>query len=358
VTPPTAALDYKPHFPAGHCPGIGIIGCGGIVKSAHLPAYRQYKLNVVGVYDVNPAATQDVQARFGVPRVFDSLDDLLACPDIQVVDIATHPAQRAPLMHKALQAGKHILAQKPLALDVGEARTIVTEAQARGLKVAVNQNGRWAPPWRVATLLIQHGAIGQVFSVSHLFDLNFGWITGTVFDSVPHFALYDYAVHWVDITRCWMGDTALQAVRARDFRLSHQPAQSKANWGMWIDIAYAGGANASIRAVGGAITRQSGHPFWIHGTAGTIRGSVLNAAPSQDYVELERDGVVQRYQLQGQWFNDGFGGTMGELLCAIAEDREPYNSARHNLLSLQMTLAACKSADQDGQPVVIEEVLA
>jgi hypothetical protein len=60
--------------------------------------------------------------------------------------------------------------------------------------------------------------------------------------------------------------------------------------------------------------------------------------------------------LQGAWFPDGFAGTMGELLCAIAEDREPYHSARHTLFSLQMTLAACQAADNDGEPVLFEEV--
>ena len=108
-----------------------------------------------------------------------------------------------------------------------------------------------------------------------------------------------------------------------------------------------------MRGIGCAEARKGGHPFWIHGTDGTIRGSVLGG----DFVELEKDGVSSRYELEGQWFPDGFGGTMGELLCAIAEDREPFNSARHNLLSLQMTLAACQSADEDGNPVAIEEIL-
>ena len=50
---------------------------------------------------------------------------------------------------------------------------------------------------------------------------------------------------------------------------------------------------------------------------------------------------------------DGFAGAIGELLCAIADGREPYNSARHNLLSLESTLAACASADEGGRPVEI-----
>lgn len=341
--------DYRPRLPEGYRPGIGVIGCGGIVKSAHLPTYQKLGLPVIGVYDPRPEATAGVQERFGVQQVFSSLEELLAHPDIQVVDIATHPQQRVELMRAAIAAGKHVLAQKPLALSVAEARAVADEAAARGLKVAVNQNGRWSPPWRAATLLVQQGAIGAVQAITHLYDMAFKWIPGTVFDAIPHFAIYDYSVHWIDISRCWLAGKQVAAVRARDFRAPQQIPDGQAAWGMWVEIACTDGTSAMIRGVGCANTRQPGHPFWIHGTEGTIRGSVLG----NDFLEIERDGAVTRLQLEGQWFNDGFAGTMGELLCAIAEDRQPYNNAHHNLLSLQLTLAACESADHDGAPVEI-----
>ena len=343
-------VDYQPILPVDYHPGIGIIGCGSIVKSAHLRAYAKYGLNVVGVYDISPEATLGVQEQFGVQHVCGSLEELLARPDIEVVDIATRPEQRVPLMCRALEAGKHILAQKPLALTVREAREIVEEAERRGLKVAVNQNGRWAPPWRVATLLIQEGAIGDVLATTHLYDMKYDWIPGTHFDDMKHFAIYDYSVHWVDITRCWMEGKTPLSVRARDYRTPNQPDEGKTPWGLWIEVAYEDGSNALIRGVGCAETQRRSHPFWIHGTEGTIRGNVLR----HDHVELEKEGLFCRYQLEGEWFPDGFAGTMGELLLAVAEDREPYNSARHNLLSLEMTLAAVSSADRDGQPVSLQ----
>ena len=100
-------------------------------------------------------------------------------------------------------------------------------------------------------------------------------------------------------------------------------------------------------------TRRPGDPFWVHGTEGTIRGSIRKKT---DFVELERDGASLRYSLDGEWLPDGFAGTMGELCSAIAEDREPFNSARHNLLTLEMTLAACRSADEGSRPVSPAEV--
>ena len=158
---PFDALPYQPRFPDGYRPGIGIVGCGNIVRHAHLPAYAEYGLDVVGVYDPNPTATAGVQEGFGVRRIFGSLDELLADPAVGIVDVATHAALRAPIVHAAIAAGKHVLAQKPLAPDLATARKSVADAAHRGLHLAVNQNGRWAPPWRVASLLVERGRSGR-----------------------------------------------------------------------------------------------------------------------------------------------------------------------------------------------------
>jgi predicted dehydrogenase len=320
--------------------------------AAHLPAYQKYGQRIVGIYDPDPAATDGVQDAFGVEHIFRSLDELLAQPEIAVVDVGTLPGIRIPIVRRALAAGKHVLAQKPLALDIADARAAIADAERRGLQFAVNQNGRWAPAWRVATLLIEGGLIGDVQAVTHLFDIGFQFLPGTPIDRLPHGVIYDYAIHWIDITRCWFGDKRIRTVRARDYRVPAQPADTQTPWGGWIELACEDGTSGLIRGVGVADTRRGGHPFWIHGTRGTIRGSVLG----EDYVELEMGDVTARYDLTGAWFPDGFAGTMGELLCAIAENRPPAHSAANNLLTLQLTLAACQSADRDGAPVTIEEV--
>jgi predicted dehydrogenase len=278
---------------------------------------------------------------------------LLADDEVEIVDIATRPDIRPQLIRQAIGAGKHVLAQKPLALDVGAARDVTEEAERRGVNVAVNQNGRWAPPWRIATLLIDQGAVGEVQAVTHLHDRYLPPLVGTHFDELEHFVIYDFSVHWIDISRCWLDGRTVEAVRARDYRTPNQPPEAKSPWGAWVEIQYADGASALIRSVGDARTSRPSCPFWVHGTEGTIRGSVLL---DSDFVELERDGVTSRYALEGAWLPDGFAGTLGELICAIAEEREPFNSARHNLLSLAMTLAACKSAEEGGRAVSLDEI--
>jgi predicted dehydrogenase len=350
-----ASLDYKPSFPEDYRPGIGVVGCGGIVRSSHLPSYKRYGQRVVGVYDVRPEATVGFQQDYGVETVFERLDDLLAHPEIEIVDIATHPDVRPALIRQALAAGKHVLAQKPLAEDLATAHDLVEEAERRGLALAVNQNGRFAPAWRVATLLIERGAIGDVVAVTHLYHHDYGFTLGTVFDEIEHLVLYDYSIHWFDITRCWLEGKTATAVRAREYRTPNQPPESTAPWGAWAAIEYDDGSSALIRGVGCAATARPNKPFWIHGSDGTIRGRVLGSGnvPGQEVVELERKEATTRFQLDGTWNSQGFAGAMGELVTAIAEGREPYNSARHNLLSLELTLAACRSAEQDGSAVRI-----
>ena len=150
-------LDYKPSFPETYRPGIGIVGCGAIVRSSHLPSYARYGQRVVGVYDVRPEATVGVRETLRRRDVFDDLAELLGDPEVEIVDIATHPDVRPALIREALAAGKHVLAQKPLAEDLDTARELVEEAERLGLRLAVNQNGRWAPAWRAATLLVERG---------------------------------------------------------------------------------------------------------------------------------------------------------------------------------------------------------
>ena len=103
---------------------------------------------------------------------------------------------------------------------------VLARAEAAGVRVAVNHNGRWAPPWRAATLLLRDGAVGDVVGVTHLHDKPLPPLAGTPFDDVPHMLLTDYLLHWVDITRTWLADGGagqVVSVQAADSRVPGQP---------------------------------------------------------------------------------------------------------------------------------------
>jgi predicted dehydrogenase len=324
---------------------IGIVGCGGVVRDGQLPAYEKHGFRVVGVHDQSEEAANAV----GLP-VFRTLDELLEHPEVEIVDVATPPEGRAPLIRRALAAGKHVLSQKPLANDLDEARALADEAERLGLRLAVNQNARWAPAWRVASSLVQDGAVGDVFSVTHLLEKRFDFVLESPrLDAMPHFLLYDYLVHWIDISRCWLDGKEAVCVRALERRTTAQPPESSAPWGGLVAVDYADGSSAVIRSTGGSASEPRCR-FWIHGTEATVRGAILHGT---DFVELDRRSDVKRFPLDGEWWPDGFAGAMAELVTAIAEDREPSNSARDNLLTLELMLAACRSAEQDGAPVSV-----
>lgn len=340
--------DYRPQFPEGDKPAIGILGCGGIAQTAHLPAYEQYGLEVAGVWSRRPTTTADVRERFpSVGRVYATPEELLEDPDVGIVDLATPAEDRLRWLGAAVSAGKHVLAQKPLTTDLADLAPILAEAEERGVLIAVNQNARWAPAWRLATLLVEGGAVGEVVGVTHLHDKPLPPIAGTPFDDLEHMLISDYLMHWIDITRCWLAGKTAGSVQAVDSRVPGQPDTAKNPWSASIQVACTDGAHALLRVVGDVRTKKPSCPFWIHGTEGTIRGSVLGGS---DRLELERDDVVTQYPLRGQWFVDGFAGTMGELMCAIAENRRPYNSAAHNIASLELMIAARESVEDDSRP--------
>jgi predicted dehydrogenase len=346
--------DPRPRFPDDPAlrGGVAILGAGSVAQSAHLPAYEKYGVGVVGVYSRSAATTATIRDRFPfVERVYGDAEELLADPSVRIVDIATPTEGRMALIGRAVDAGKHVLAQKPLTTDAAELDALpalLERAERNGVRVAVNQNGRWAPAWRLATLLLREGAIGELVGVTHLHDKALPPLVGTPFDDLDHMLVTDYLMHWIDITRTWLDPASVVEVHARDRRVPGQPPEARNPWAATIGLGCDTGATALLRIVGNAHATKPSCPFWIHGTEGTLRGSVLLGS---DRLSLDRGDHVEELPLEGQWFVDGFAGTMGELMCAVAEDREPENSAAHAAGSVRIMLAARDSADRGGTPV-------
>ncbi|WP_134740690.1 Gfo/Idh/MocA family oxidoreductase [Nocardioides sp. 503] len=351
-----ARFDTGPRFPEDRG-GVAILGAGTIAQSAHLPAYAQHGVGVTGVWSRTPATTATVRERFPfVGRVYASAEELLADPEVRFVDLATGPEGRLDWLEAAVEAGKHVLAQKPLTLsrdDLDRLPALLARAERAGVRIAVNHNGRWAPPWRAATLLLRAGAIGDVVGVTHVHDKALPPLAGTPFDDVPHMLLTDYLLHWVDITRTWLldgGAGPVTSVQAVDSRVPGQPPEARNPWSATVSLATASGATASVRIVGSVVSSEPGCPFWVHGTTGTLRGSVLL---DSDRLELDDGRHRTAVPLTGAWFVDGFAAAMGELMCAVAEDRQPESSAADAAESVRLVLAAAESAERGGTPVEV-----
>lgn len=339
------SLPYLPRDPQRYRPKIGMIGCGAIT-SHHLQAYRAVDYEVMALCDVNLAAAEQRQAEF-YPDAAAYADhrDLLKLEDIEVVDITTHPEVRAPLIEDALHAGKHVLSQKPFVLDLDVGQRLADLADQQGVQLAVNQNGRWAPHFSYIREAVRAGVIGEVVGVHCGVHWDHGWVQGTTFEKIRHLILYDFAIHWFDFLTTVMGDAQAERVYASATRSAIQEIKSAMLGQATVEYAH---SQASL-VFDGHVPHGSWDRTLVSGSKGVIRAAGVNL-DSQKLEIVTDDGIVSP-KLEGNWFPDGFHGTMGELLCAIEEKREPSHSARNNLRSLELCFAAVASS-LSHEPVV------
>lgn len=338
-------LPYQPRNPKSYNPPIGLVGCGGI-SSQHLNAYKQAGFNVVALCDRNEHKARERQQQF-YPDAFVTTDyrELLKRDDIEVVDVTPHPVDRIPIIAAAIAAGKHILSQKPFVTDLVEGERLIEFAQKRGVKIAVNQNGRWAPHFSYLRNAIGAGLIGDIVSANFSLHWDHNWIVGTPFEEIHDLILYDFGVHWFDMAACFFGQREAKQVQAMTVRGIGQQARPPMLASAIIE--FDGGlATLNFNA---NVTHGQQDRTYIAGTFGSIES--IGPSLSQQAVTLYTANGFAKPALQGTWFLQGFHGTMAELLCAIEEQREPLNNARDNLHGLALCFAAIASAAQ-GKPQV------
>ena len=334
-----------PHFPYLPEPkhaslNIGLIGCG-CITDAHLKAYKKAGYSVVALCDISEAqAEQRKREYYPAATIYTDYRKLLQRDDIAVLDISTHPAVRVPIMKAAIRAGKHILSQKPFVLDLNVGRRLVELADEHGVKLAVNQNLRWAPHFNYICQAIESGLIGEVLGAHVAMHWNHDWIAQTPFNKIRHAILYDLAIHWFDIIRFLMGGKPVQSVYATTAKTSGQKTDPPLLAQVVFEF-----EDAQASLVFDSFTQFGNQETtYVAGAKGSITS--IGATFGAQKVTLHTSCGDTVPKLRGNWFPDGFQGAMGELLRAIIEDREPPHSAKDNLKSLELCFAAVASADK------------
>ena len=338
-------LDYLPPHPS-HPHRIALVGAGGI-SFAHLDAYRSHGLDVAVILSRDAVRAQARRDEFfPQAQVMTDYAALPARDDIAVVDLTPHPAERLPMIEAALHAGKHVLSQKPFVDDLDLGERLCAMAEAKGLHLAVNQNGRWAPHLAWMRQAVRAGLVGRVMAVHVGLHGDHRWIAGTPFAALPDVVMVDFGVHWFDFVTSVMRRPALRAqAQAVAGSKGLPPLLASA----LLDF---GDAQASL-------VFDAATPFGPQDStyiAGTM-GSLIATGPDlgRQSVALHSAAGVARPGLRGQWFNDGFAGAMGALLVAIEPGVPPENAARGNLVSLANTFAALQAA-RTGQAAVPGQV--
>jgi predicted dehydrogenase len=154
---------------------IGVIGAGRWSASAHLPGWARSPLcRLAAVCDLDRELAERRAAEFGIPEVCVDYREMLARVDIDVVDVCTRD-EHDPLVFAALEAGKHVLCEKPVAHRASDVWRAAAIAQGKGLKTKVGLTFRYAPAMRYMLALVEEGFIGQPY-IFNGFEQNSQWL--------------------------------------------------------------------------------------------------------------------------------------------------------------------------------------
>jgi predicted dehydrogenase len=164
---------------AGKRLGIGVIGAGRWANWAHLPGWvRDERCQLVAVCDRDLDRANKAGQEFGAELVTGDYRELLARDDIDIIDVVTRDSDHFELNLAALEAGKHVLSEKPVAHDFRDVRRAADLAAASGLKTKVGLTFRYSPAVRYMKHLIDSGSLGTPY-IFNAYEQNSQWLKPT-----------------------------------------------------------------------------------------------------------------------------------------------------------------------------------
>lgn len=190
--------------------GIGIIGSGGIAQSCHMPGYASIpdKCEILAVADANPQTAKEAAEKFNVPKVFSDYRELLALPEIDAVSVATPNAFHKQPSIDALTAGKHVLCEKPMAMNATECKEMIKAQRESGKILQIALQWRFGGPVRFMKDYIDKGSMGDIYYARAMALRRRGVPSWGVFidkEKQGGGPLIDIGVHIMDLTLYLMG---------------------------------------------------------------------------------------------------------------------------------------------------------
>ncbi|WP_433087662.1 Gfo/Idh/MocA family protein [Dactylosporangium sp. CA-052675] len=266
---------------------VAVVGSGRWAQRAHIPGWqRDPRAEVVAIADTDPATVAEAGDKFGVAKRVTDYRELLDDPGIDVIDVATANRAHFEISAAALDAGKHVLCEKPVHHDYRQTRALSELARAKGLKTKLGFTFRYAPAIQYAKHLIDTGFVGQPY-VFNGYEQNSQWIDpATPMRQVDPDAdpaviatssIEGYGAPIIDIMHWWAG-TDLQSVvgtmrnfvperMVRDTGLMQRLNIDDGD--MWI-AEFGGGLLASIQSSYVTVGNFPGIEARIYGSEGAI----------------------------------------------------------------------------------------
>ncbi len=144
--------------------GIGVIGIGVAAVNAHLPVLTASQdFELLAIMDRDPARLVEARGRWPIPHAYTELDELLGNPGIHAVVVSTPPDSHLAITRAALEHGKHVLVEKPLASTLSQTLSMIDVAKSHGVNLCVGHEKRFHPTFEKVRQLLQGGAIGTAY---------------------------------------------------------------------------------------------------------------------------------------------------------------------------------------------------
>ncbi|MDQ0966034.1 putative dehydrogenase [Flavobacterium sp. W4I14] len=351
-------IKYKPQLPHSKQPII-IIGAGGIVADAHLPAYKIAGFEVHGIVNRTKERAQKLADAFGIPNVYHSVAEAVKlAPTNAVYDLTIMPEQYIETL-KQLPDGSAVLIQKPMGDDFTQAKEILELCRTKNLKAAINFQLRFAPFVSAAKYIIDKGLIGELYDMEVRITIKTPW---EIFPHViihPRLEIQYHSIHYVDLIRSFLGNP--ESILAKTLK---HPAKSLSSSRSTILFDYGDTMHAVINTNHDhdfGPNHQESYIKW-EGTKGAI---VAKIGLLMDYphgvpdvfeyciVEDEKSPEWQTVKLEGSWFPEAFIGTMANLMCYNEGSSDVlYTSVEDVIQTMAVVESAYQSSDIGGVKII------
>jgi predicted dehydrogenase len=341
--------------PIGKLP-IYIIGAGGIVNEAHLPAYCMAGFNVQGIFDIVYDKAKATAKKFNIPHPFATLEELLSHPPANAVyDIAVPGGQLISVL-KQLPSGSSVLMQKPMGENYEEAKKILEITRAKKMIAAVNFQLRYAPYILAAKDLINKNEIGELNDIEVNVNVYTPWHLWNFLFTCPRVEILYHSIHYIDLIRNLLGNP--QSVYAKTTRHPLMPELASVRSNIIMDYGDMVRANILTNHCHHYGMPKQQSYIKIEGSKGAIKidfGALIDypkgAADSFEYI-LSAEGANAQWhkkKIEGSWFPHAFIGSMAQvMLAAEGSIANPDNSVEDCIYTMACVEAAYKSSEQGG----------
>lgn len=342
--------DLQQSWPAPTTPKpIIIIGAGGIVRDAHLPAYRMAGLPVSGVVDTDASRANSLAADWNIASVHADLASATTAHGTGAVyDIAVPPGAILNILPD-LPDGAAVLIQKPMGSDQDEARRIRSICRDKGLKAAINFQLRFSPMMMAARDAITRGLLGDLLDIEVHLNIYTPWTLFPFLIPMERVEIAVHSIHYLDTIRALAGNPA--GVFARSLRDPRAPDFKQTRTSVILDYGEELRGLMSINHNHQCGRKYQSAWFRIEGTLGAM---MVKLGVCYDYPNGEADELWfcangsdwQQIPLAGSWFIDSFMGPMRNVQRFDAGEDDHLFSGIEDAYHTMALVEACFAAMQ------------